>query len=265
MANWDIAIVGGGATGLSAGAAAAKAGLSCLVIDRMGGGGELMNLGTLHDIDTDETGPDLFARLLYEATEAGAEMAIAEVTGLQQTPTGWRIETDDETHTAQSIVLATGLTPGTLGLSNETDFEGMGLSHCAACDGPLYVGQPVVVAGAGRWAAQEARELTATASHVTLITQGEPAPALENVTVVDARIVALEGTNGLNAIRLDVAPFRIETPVVFLQTGRRPARDLLPATPHPTLADAGTAETLAEAIENGRLAVGPLATAALRC
>ena len=156
MANWDIVIIGGGATGLSAaGAASGKT----LVIDRMGGGGELMNLGPLHDLDTGETGPDLFARLLEQATDAGAELAIAEVTGLTQTDTGWRIETDDEIHEAKAVILATGLTAGTLGLESETDFEGRGLSHCAACDGPLYVGQPVVVAGASRWAIAEAREL----------------------------------------------------------------------------------------------------------
>ena len=261
MANWDIVIVGGGATGLSAAIAAAAAGRSCLIVDRMGGGGELMNLGTLHDSDTEQTGPDLFARLLTDATEAGAEMAIAEVTGLRQTPSGWRIETDDEIHAATAIVLATGLTPSTLGLSNETDFEGMGLSHCAACDGPLYVGQSVVVAGSGRWAVQEARALAETASHVTLITQGDPVPPQTDITVVDARIVALEGGNGLDAIRLDGPPHRIETPVLFLQTGRRPARELLPAEPHATLADAGPAETLAEAMENGRRAVAQLANA----
>jgi len=254
MANWDIVIVGGGATGLSAAAAAAGAGQSCLVIDSMGGGGELMNLGAVHGLETEETGTDLFARLMGEATEKGAELGIAEVTSLTQTPTGWRIATDDETHTAKAVILATGLTPGTLGLPNEANFEGMGLSHCAACDGPLYVGQPVVVAGAGRWAVQEARELAKTASHVTLITQGEPAPAPENVTVIEGRIVALEGAPGLDAIRLDVAPHRIPTQVVFVQTGRRPARGFVPAIAHPTLIDAGTPQTLAEAMQAGRTA-----------
>jgi thioredoxin reductase (NADPH) len=258
LAQWDIVIIGGGATGLSAAAAALG---KVLVIDRMGGGGELMNLGVLHDLDTDETGPDLFARLLGEATEAGAELAIAEVTGIARTATGWRIATDDETHEANAVILATGLTQGTLGLDNEADFEGMGLSHCAACDGPLYVGQPVVVVGAGRWAIAEARELAETASHVTLITQGEQAPILEGITVIEGRITGVEGSPGLDAIQIDVAPHRVQTAVVFVQTGRHPARGILPAIDHPTLIDAGTAETLAEAMDNGRRAVAPLGKA----
>ena len=110
----------------------------------------------------------------------------------------------------------------------------------------------MVVAGAGGWAVQEARELAQTASLVTLITQGEPAPTLENVTVIEGRIVALEGTKGLETIRLDVAPHRIETQVVFVQTGRRPARGFFQASAHPTLIEAGTPQTLAEAMQSGR-------------
>jgi thioredoxin reductase (NADPH) len=249
MADWDIVIVGGGVTGLSAAAAARG---RVLVIDRMGGGGELMNLGVLHGLETGDTGPDLFARLLSEATDAGAEMAIAEVSGIERTPSGWRIVTDDETHTAASVILATGLTPGTLGIANEAGYDGMGLSHCASCDGPLFAGQPVIVAGAGRWALAEARDLTAIASEVTIVTQGEPAPTCEGVRIIDGRIVGLEGEPGLEAVRLDVAPWRLATPVVFLQCGRQPDHAVF----HPDAINAGSAETVAEAMANGRAAAG---------
>ncbi len=279
MPNWDILIIGGGAAGLSAAATAAAAGQSCLLIDRMGGGGELMNLGALHGLDEDLTGPDLMARLQEEAMTAGAELGIAEVTGLTPTPTGWRVATDDDTHTARAVILAVGLAPGTLGLGNEADFEGMGLSHCAACDGPLYVGQPVVVAGADRWAVQEAIELVSTGSQVTLITQNEPAPAADNITIIKGHITALEGANGLDAITVQPASGparRIETQVVFLQTGRRPALGFVPGgvardaegrlitdpgmrTNLPALfaagdSRAGSPRTLAAAIDDGRIA-----------
>jgi len=86
MPDWDIAIIGGGASGLTAAATAAANGLSTLLIDRMGGGGELMNLGPLHGLDEPLTGPDLSARLLEDTIAAGAELSVAEVTGLTQ----WR-------------------------------------------------------------------------------------------------------------------------------------------------------------------------------
>ena len=234
MPDWDVVIIGGGAAGLTAAATVAGAGRSCLVIDRMGGGGELMNLGPLQDLEEDLTGPDLMARLLDAAITAGAEPGITAVTALTPDPTGWRIGTDDENHTARAVILAIGLAPGTLGLDSETAFDGQGLSHCAACDGPLYRGEPVVIAGAGRWAQQEARDLATIASHVTLVTQGEPAPAVECVAVIQGSIAALHGSPGLDAITIHTEatgePQRLPTNIVFVQTGRRPAADFAPAT-----------------------------------
>lgn len=233
MANWDIVVVGGGAAGLSAAAAVAEGGLSCTIIDRMGGGGELMNLGALHDLDEDLTGPDLAGRLLEEAMTAGAELDVAEVTGLASAASGWHITTDQGEHNARAVILTIGLAPGTLGLDDEADYEARGLSHCAACDGPLYRGEPVVVAGADRWAALEAHELAATCSSVTLVTQGAPAPEAKGFTVIAGHILALQGEAGLDAVLVQPAdgsePQSVSTQAVFVQTARRPAAGFAPA------------------------------------
>ncbi len=121
MAIWDVVVIGGGAAGLCAAAAVAGTGMSCLIIDRMGGGGELMNLGTLHDLNEPLTGPDLAARLLEDAVAAGAELEIGEATGLAREAGGWRVSTDDGLRDARAVILAIGLAPGTLGLDDEDD------------------------------------------------------------------------------------------------------------------------------------------------
>ena len=232
MAAWDIVVIGGGTAGLSAAAAAAGRNLSCVVIDRMGGGGELMNLATLHDLDEPLAGPDLAARLLEGAMTAGAELEIGEVVGLTPLGEGWRVTTDNGQYDARAVILAIGLGPGALGLADEDSYEARGLSHCAACDGPLYRGEPVVVAGADRWAVQEARELAAIASEVTLVTQGGAAPASDVFAVISGRIVTLEGTPGLDAVTVQPdeggAPKRVTTQAVFVQTRRRPAAGFAP-------------------------------------
>ncbi len=282
MPDWDVVVIGGGAAGLSAAAAAATAGLSCLVIDRMGGGGELMNLGSLLELDVELTGPDLAGRLLQQATAAGAELDFAEVTGLASEATGWRVTTDAQTHTARTVILAIGLAPGTLGLAGEDSYEGRGLSYCAVCDGPLFRGEPVVVAGADRWAQREAHELAATASQVTLVTQGAPAPPIEGVTVIQGRITALQGASGLDSVLVQPdaggAPQSLPARGVFIQTGRRPALGFAPAglargpdgrlltdaalqCSLPRLfaagdARAGASRTLAAAMAEGRRAAG---------
>ncbi len=279
MRTWDTIVVGGGAAGLSAAAAIAQAGLSCLIMDRMGGGGELMNLGRLHGLEEALTGPDLAAHLLEQAIGAGADLDVSEVTTLTEGPTGWRVSSDSDTHAARAVILAAGLGPGTLHLDNEKDFEGLGLSHCAACDGPLYAGQPVVVAGADRWAIQEATELAAIASAVTLICQGAPPPPPpDRVTVIDGRITALHGSDGLCSVTVlaDAMQRPLPARAVFIQTHRRPALDFAPAgltrdadgrivtdsARRTSLAGlyaagdgrAGTPRTLTAAMEDGRLA-----------
>jgi thioredoxin reductase (NADPH) len=224
VADWDVIVVGGGPAGLSAAAAVAGAGRRCLLIDRMGGGGELMNLGTLVDLAEAPAGPDLAARLLEDAVAAGAELVIGEVTGLAPETGGWRVATAEGAYRARAVILAVGLAPGTLGLADEAAWEGRGLSHCAACDGPLYRGLPVVVAGGGRWALQEAQALSACGAAVTLVTEGEAAAA---GPVIRGRIVGLEGAAGLEAVLVRPADGgvvrRIPAQAVFVQTGRRPA------------------------------------------
>ena len=233
MAEWDVVVIGGGAAGLSAAAAATDAGLSCLVLDRMGGGGELMNLGPLQDVDGTPAGPDVAAGLLDAAITAGAELGVAEVTGLAAEDGNWRVSTDYGTHDARAVILAVGLAPGTLGIDGEADFNGRGLSHCAACDGPLYGGQPVMVVGIDRWAVAEALEMAEIASEVTLVTQGGAAPAAtERVIVLRGRITGLEGATGLEAVLVQPddggAPLRLATRAVFVQTARHPALGFAP-------------------------------------
>ena len=105
-----------------------------------------------------------------DATVAGVEIGFGEVTGLAGTgPFDGRDRPKARSTPARAIVVATGLNKGKLGLPNEDDYEGRGISHCAHCDAPLYAGLPVIVAGAGGWADLEAKELVGVASEITMI------------------------------------------------------------------------------------------------
>jgi thioredoxin reductase (NADPH) len=236
---WDVAVIGAGPAGLAAAGIVGARGLSCLCIDRLGPGGELINLGFLHDcpeLPPETTGADLVASLTDAATAAGVELAFGEVRELRRGEP-WRIVAEDETYQARAVIIATGLTPGRLGVPDEERFEGLGLSHCASCDGPLYKGQSVVVAGAGEWAAQDAIDLAGLAEQVILLcpdaatrTSGERAArlaGLANVTVLPGRIVGLEGTDGLDAIIVERGPTQERQPAraVFVHSDRRAALD----------------------------------------
>lgn len=233
---FDVIVIGAGVAGLTAAATVARGGLRCLCIDRMGPGGVLINLGALvdcPDMPAGTGGPDHVASLTDEAMGAGVELAIGEVQALRPGDM-WTVQTEAESFTGRAVIIATGLANGRLGVDGESDFEGQGLSHCAACDGPLYAGAEVMVAGADRWALQEAIELAELAGRTTLVTGAaalDPADltvrhlmSLPNVEILPARIVGLRGEDGLQSVVLDQRGREAVVPVrgLFVYTHRLP-------------------------------------------
>lgn len=227
--SYDLIVVGSGPAGLTAATEAARAGLKCLCLDKLAPGGVLINLNELHDFDEVFTGTQMASQLTDDAVVAGVEIGFGEVSKLSGNGP-WAVETTDgERHTARAVVIATGLNKGRLGLPNEDEYEGRGLSHCAACDGPLYTGLPVIVAGAEGWAAFEAKELTGLAGKVTVIGT-PPAEKPEGVTFIDGRIVGLEGNDGLQSVTVEAGATRNTIPAsaVFVYVGQSPAAEFLP-------------------------------------
>ncbi|MBK9712613.1 MAG: FAD-dependent oxidoreductase [Kouleothrix sp.] len=70
---------------------------------------------------------------------------------------------------ARAVIVATGVTPRTLGVPGERRLSGFGVSYSAASHAPLFAGRRVVVVGGNLRAQRAAAELRATAAHVTLI------------------------------------------------------------------------------------------------
>jgi len=216
MPQWDVVVIGAGVAGLTAARALAAGGLRCACIERLGPGGVLMNLGPLDGMP-DKTGADYAAELMEAATEAGVELVFGEVQSLAAGPPHV-VKTDEDEHAAPVVILACGLAPGTLGLANESAFEGRGLSHCAHCDGPMFVGQPVLVAGSDKWALAEAAELRHLGAEVTVL--GPDA----------GRIVELVGTDVLTGVVVERAGTRasLAANAVFAYENRRPALGFAP-------------------------------------
>ena len=281
---FDVIVIGAGPAGLTAATEAARAGLKCLCLDKLAPGGALINLGELHDFEEPWAGPDMAARLANEATVEGVELGFGEAVAISGSGP-WTVETaEGERHVGRAIVIATGLGKGRLGVPNEDTYEGRGLSHCANCDGPLYAGLPVVVAGAGGWAAIEALELAGIAEKVTVVESGA-ADTPASVTRVEGHIVALEGADGLEAVVVETGGERKSIPAsaVFVYVGQSPAAEFVPdslardATGHIVVDEdgrcavptafavgdvrAGAHVLLAEAIADGQRAARAIVTA----
>jgi alkyl hydroperoxide reductase subunit F len=70
---------------------------------------------------------------------------------------------------AKALIIATGSKPRKLGIPGEDQYAGRGVAYCAICDGPLFEGRDVIVAGGGNSAVEAAVDLAKIAKSVTII------------------------------------------------------------------------------------------------
>jgi thioredoxin reductase (NADPH) len=139
-------------------------------------GGHLISIEKIEDFPgfpDGIPGYDLCPNLQRQAADHGAEFQRAEALRLEAQENFWSIATEEETHRAKAVIVATGSMLKHLGVPGEEKLMGRGVSHCASCDGPLYNGQTVGVVGGGDSALQEALTLANYADRVLLFHNGE--------------------------------------------------------------------------------------------
>jgi thioredoxin reductase (NADPH) len=171
MSQYDLIIIGSGLGGLTAGLFGARQGLSTLILESNVPGGHLISIEKIEDFPgfpDGIAGYDICPTVQRQAADHGAEFQRAQVLALQSQDRLWSVVTDEESHVAKAVVMASGSSLKELGVPGEAKLMGHGVSHCASCDGPLYRGQVVGVVGGGDSALQEALALTQYADQVVI-------------------------------------------------------------------------------------------------
>lgn len=188
--------------------------------------------------------PDLLTTFAEQTKDlALVKQVFGEVVNLEKSDGIFTVYTDmDETYQSKTVLVATGASPRKLGVPGEEDLTSNGVSYCAICDAPLFVGADVVVVGGGTSAFENADILSRFANSVTIIHRNETFKAnnvlvqkvseLENVKILTNTSITKIG-EGNEVQYVDIIDNQtgktnyILTDGVFVSIGLIPATDFL--------------------------------------
>lgn len=170
----NIAIIGGGPAGLSAGLYATRGGIKDVVLFEKGmpggqitGSSEIENYPGVKEI---KSGLDFMEPWQEQCFRFGLRHEMIEVSQITKKDNHFVIHhADGKTTESKAVILATGGRPKRIGIAGENEFWGRGVSTCATCDGFFYKNKEVVVIGGGDTALEEAIYLTKMCQKVYLV------------------------------------------------------------------------------------------------
>lgn len=237
MKEYNTIILGAGISGISCAIYLKRAGINVLVIENNVPGGQLNKIDIIENYPGYRLvqGVDLASNLLAQAERCEIEFLFDEVKKIDFDKK--IIYINEQAYSYQYLVFATGRRERTLGLKNEANWIGRGISLCATCDGALYKDQDVIVVGGGNSAVSEAIYLSNICRKVYLIYRNENLRAdkilktrLEqrnNIEVIYNGIVSeyLINNDKIGGVRLENGQ-DINASCIFLAIGQIPNSEL---------------------------------------
>lgn len=175
----DVAIIGGGPAGLTAGLYATRGGLKNVTMFEMGmPGGQITSSSEIENypgVSEVMTGMELMSNWPEQCQRFGLVHEMVQVTRVSKNSDGiFDVSLAGGKATqAKSVIICTGSTPKRAGFKGEDEFFGKGVSTCATCDGFFYKGKEVALLGGGDTALEEALYLANICSKVYLIHRRE--------------------------------------------------------------------------------------------
>ncbi len=167
--EFDLVIIGGGPAGLTAAIYGGRMGLKTALYEGTGFGGLAGTAPKIENYPGFESinGLELTEKMKQQAENWGATFFYNKVSAIN--PKEMTVTTSKSDIKAKAIIIATGSKHLTLGLSNEFELIGNGISYCATCDGPLFRDQVVATVGGSNAAGLEVIYLSGLAKKVYLI------------------------------------------------------------------------------------------------
>ena len=240
--SYDVAIVGAGPAGLTAGVYCARKMLNTIIISENIGGQALESWAIENYMGYRMiTGEELMKKFEEQVRTLNIRLELDRVTGVVKDDGLFTLSTLSGTPIkAMAVILTQGNRPRKLGVANEEQYLGRGLSICSTCDGPLYKGKRVAIVGGGNSALQTAVEMSDIAQSVSLIVRStiradpvyvEKLNERKNITVhTGTHVSELQGEKFLSGITIkdeQGKEQKISLDGVFIEIGWLPNTDMV--------------------------------------
>jgi len=231
---FDLIIIGGGPSGLTAAIYATRYKLKTLLVAKTVGGA-MADAHTIENFPGIEniSGIELAERMRKQAESLGVEILEEAAQSVGKGPKGFFVNGKLE---SKYILFCLGTKRNPLKLARERELIGKGLSYCATCDAPFYKERIVGVVGGGDAAVMAAELLALYARKTYLIVREEELMAqpfvaeriLSNKRVepmFNVTVAQLFGEGKLEKIRLSTGN-ELELDGLFVEIGSTPLTEL---------------------------------------
>jgi len=198
--SWDVAVIGGGAAGLSAAVTLARSRRSVIVVDaghpRNGPADGVHNFLTREGISAKE----LTTAGRNEVMSYGGTVVFGTAVGAERVDSGFKIHlADGQNITARKLLVATGLTDTLPDVTGLRERWGRDVLHCPYCHGWEVRDQAISILGTGPGAVHQALMFRQFSEDITLFLHSAPEPtedqwetlAARGISVVDGKVVEL--------------------------------------------------------------------------
>lgn len=238
---YDIVIIGGGVSGLSAAMYAGRFKMKTLVLGELVGG-TIVNTSHVENYPGFKSisGMDLAKKIEEHARDYEIEIKEVKVTKVEKSGANFKVYSGKKVFETRTVLFAMGTYVRKLGVTGEKEFDGKGVHYCALCDGPIYTGKRIGVVGGSDSAAIEALILSEYASKVFIIYRKEQIRAepanLERVIknkkieiINNTNVTEIKGDKFFNSVTLDKAykgSKNLDLDSIFIEIGRIPISEL---------------------------------------
>ena len=180
---YDVVIIGSGPAGDTAAIYCQRAGLKVVLVSGYEIGGQLTTTTTIENFPGFPggiKGMELMDKMMAQVKELNCPVVNENVSDVDLNAYPYKVTlTNNEIYLTNNIIIATGAKAKYLGLPNEENYIGKGVSVCATCDGFFYKKKTVCVIGGGNTAAIEALHLAKYSAKVYIIYRQESFKKME--------------------------------------------------------------------------------------